>query len=128
MFLHKHFGDGGEISETDDIVRNLGHVLRTKRGCGYFLSSFGLSDAGYRTPEEMIMRLTAEIAENVRLYEPRVQMIDVDEEYDDGGNRARLVVRLRLRSKADKLGIVIDLRTNTFDVRRLDALAGSGGA
>jgi phage baseplate assembly protein W len=121
MFLHKHFGDGRAVSEIDDVVRNLGHVLRTKRGCGYFLATFGLSDTGYRTPEEMITRLTAEIAENVRLYEPRVQMLDVDEEYDDDGNRARLVVRLRLRTKDEKLGIVVDLRTNSFDVRPLGA-------
>ncbi len=56
MFLYKNFIDGKDISEVDDIVRNLGHVLRTKRGAGYFLSNFGLSDAGYRTPEEMITR------------------------------------------------------------------------
>ena len=120
MFLHKHFGNG-EVSEVDDIARNLGHVLRTKRGTGYFLKNFGLSDVGYRTPEEMITGLTAEIAENIRLYEPRVQLIAVDEEYDDDGNRAQLVVRLRLRSKDERLGIVLDLKTNTFDIVPLPA-------
>jgi predicted component of type VI protein secretion system len=115
MFLHKHFGDG-EVSEMEDIVRNLGHVLRTKRGAGYFLENFGLSDTGYRTPAEMVERLTREIAENVRLYEPRIVLLDVDEEYDDDGTRARLVVRFRLRSKSEHVGILFDFTKNAFDI------------
>lgn len=119
MFLRKHFLGGKQLSEVDDIVENLGNVLRTKRGSGYFLETFGLSDTGYRTPEEMVTSLTAEITENVRLYEPRVELVDIDDEYDDDGHRARLVIQLRIRSKDDRLGLVIDLRKNSFDIVRL---------
>lgn len=120
MFLHKHFiaGQGdAEEGELEDIVRNLNFVLKTKRGTGYFLPTFGLSDVGFRTPGEMITILTQEITENVRLYEPRVELVDVDEEHDDEGHRVHLIVNMKLRNASDLLQIVVDLKTNTFDVR-----------
>lgn len=104
MFLRKHFLGDKEVSEIEDIIDNLNNVLKTKRGSGYFLQSFGLSDTGYRTSEEMITALTAEIAENVRLYEPRVELIDVDDEYDDEGERARLVLHMKLRERDEEIG------------------------
>ena len=116
MFLHKHFVPGDKSTELEDIVRNLGYVLRTKRGCGYFLSSYGLSDSGYRTPEEMVEGMGREIAENIRLFEPRVELVDLDEVYDDDGRRATLIVNLRPRSTADNLRLVIDLQKNSFEI------------
>ncbi len=76
-----------------DIIRNLNNVLTTKRGYGYFLETFGLTDAAFRTTEEMVIVLSREIKENVRLYEPRVELIEIDEEYSDG-QRPRLIVKL----------------------------------
>src|SRR5262245_41858200 len=112
MFLYKHFVGGDHLSEMDDVIRNLNHVLRSKRETGYFLRNFGLNEVGFRTPEEMVTALTAELRENIRLYEPRVELIDIDEDYDDDGGRARLVVALRLRSAKEKLQIVFDLQKN----------------
>ena len=106
MFLRKHFLGEKDVSELEDVIENLGNVLRTKRGAGYFLPNFGLSDTGYRTSEEMITGLTAEIRENVRLYEPRVELIDVDDEYDDDGDRVRLVIQMKLRSKDEVIGLL----------------------
>ena len=116
MFLYKHFVGGDKLSELDDVVRNLSNVLHTRRGIGYFLRDFGLSEVGFRTPEQMVTTLTAELRQNIRLYEPRVELIDIDEAYDDEGQRARLVVQLRLRGASEKLQIVIDLRRNSIDV------------
>jgi phage baseplate assembly protein W len=118
MFLYKNFVDPeGAGTELDDIARNLGFVLRTKRGCGYFMRNFGLSDVGYRTPEEMVLGLTAEIEENLRLFEPRVALTGIDEEYDDDGARTTLVVNLRLRDTKEKLAIIFDLQKNQIDIR-----------
>ncbi|WP_437629878.1 GPW/gp25 family protein [Sorangium sp. So ce315] len=129
MFLYKHFVGGPDTREIDDVIRNLGHVLGTKRGAGYFLRSFGLTDVGYRTPEEMIVTLTAEIAENIRLYEPRVELLGIDEAYDEDGGRARLEVKLKLRSSSERLRLVVDPAARTFafqpDPR---GAAGQGGA
>ncbi len=118
MFLRKHFLGEKNISEVDDVIDNLHNIFRTKRGAGYFLANFGLSDTGYRTPEEMVLGLTTEIREIVRLYEPRVELTDVDDEYDDDGGRVRLVIRMKLRSKNEEIGLFVDLKKNSFDFRR----------
>ena len=116
MFLHKHFGDGASTSESDDVVRNLRFVLGTSKGAGYFIASFGLTDMG-GTQEQMVVMRMAEIEENIRLYEPRVELIRIDEGYDDDGGRARLSVELRLRGTEDRLELVVDLEAGTFDFR-----------
>jgi phage baseplate assembly protein W len=119
MFLYKNFLDGHETSEIDDVVRNVSYVLRAKRGTGYFLESFGTSDIGFRTPEEMVVAITAEIRENIRLWEPRVEIVDVDEDWDEAGHRTRLVVRARMRDSDAKVQIRVDLPSGTFDVVRV---------
>lgn len=118
MFLYRTFLNGQNTSEVDDIVRNLSNVLGTKRGTGYFLDNFGTSDIGFRTPEEMIVAVTAEIRENVRLWEPRVEIVDVDEDWDEAGRRTTLSVRMRLRESDAKIHVVVDLAKRTFDVVR----------
>lgn len=116
MFFYKNFLDGTETTLFDDVLRNLQWILSTRRGFGYFLETFGVSDVGFRTPEEMVVTLTAEIRESVRLYEPWVEVIDVDEDWDDAGKRTRLTVRMRLRDASEKLAVVVDLTNREFDV------------
>jgi len=123
MFLYKHFVPGSSTSELDDIIRNLGFILVTKRGFGYFLESFGLTDAGFRTMEEMVTTMTRELEENIRLYEPRVQLVDIDEEYVD--DRARLLVNLRMRDSSEKLKLTVNLADRTFDIRPVPTKEGA---
>ena len=118
MFLYKHFvSPEAPGTELEDISRNLSFVLKTKRGAGYFLKNFGLTDVGYRTPEEMVVGITAEIEENIRLFEPRVVLAGVDEEYSDSGGRTKLVVNLRRRDAKERIAIVVDLEKNKLDVQ-----------
>jgi len=119
MFLYKHFVGGREISDVDDIGRNLGFIFSTKRGCGYFLESFGLTDTGFRTTAEMVATITREIEENVRLYEPRVELLGIDERYT--GGRARLIVHLRVRDGQETLTLTVNLADRTFDIHPGDA-------
>ena len=117
MFLYKHFVHGAETTELADIIRNINNVLTTKRGYGYFIANFGLSEyTTFRTTEETVTTLTREIAENIRLFEPRVELIEIDEEYSDG-QRPRLIVNLRLRERKEKLRLVVDLADRSFDIR-----------
>lgn len=119
MFLHKRFLGGTELTELEDVLQNLRWILSTRRGAGYFLDNFGMSDVGFRTPEEFVVALTDELRENIRLYEPRVELVDVDEDWDDEGRRTKLLVRLRLRDTSDKLQVTIDLANKSFDVQPL---------
>ena len=115
MFLYKHFVPGADTTELANIVRNLNNVLTTKRGYGYFLETFGLTDAAFRTTEEMVLVLSRELTENIRLYEPRVELIDIDEEYSEG-ERPRLVVNMKLRDGKAKLKLVVNLSDRSFDI------------
>jgi phage baseplate assembly protein W len=126
MFLRKHFLDGVTLPVLEDVMQNLRWIFGTKRGSGFFLDDFGMSDAGFRTPAEMVVALTDEIKRNIRLYEPRVEVIDVDEDWNDAGKQSKLVVRLRLRERKEKLEVVIDMGQRSFDVRPVSARRAEG--
>ena len=122
MFLRKHFLDGVELPMLEDVMQNLSWIFSTRRGSGYFLDDFGVSDVGFRTPAEMVTSMTDEIRQNIRLYEPRVEVIDVDEDWDEANNQPKLVVRLRLRERSEKLEVIVDLAKRSFDVRPVASL------
>jgi predicted component of type VI protein secretion system len=117
MFLRKHFLDRVELTLLEDIMQNLNWIFSTRRGSGYFLEDFGVSDVGFRTPAEMVLTMTDEIRQTIRLYEPRVEVINVDEDWDEANNQPKLVVRLRLRERSEKLEVIVDLAKRSFDVR-----------
>src|SRR4051812_45368420 len=107
MFLHKHFLPKSAGTELDDIVRNIGFLLRSKQGCGSFLQGFGISETGYRTPEEMITVLSREIRESLAQYEPRIEITEIEEVYGDDG-RVSLKVHCRVRGTNQPFGIALD--------------------
>ena len=117
MFLRRQFLDGATLSVLEDVMQNLRWIFGTRRGSGYFLDDFGVGDAGFRTPAEMVVSMTDEIKQNIRLYEPRVEVIDVDEDWDEAGKQSKLIVRLRLRDQKEKLEVVVDMAQRSFDVR-----------
>lgn len=116
MFLGRVFLDKPSASVVEDVVRNLEWIFKSRRGTSYFLGSFGVSDVGFRTPQEMIVSLSEEIRENVTQFEPRVEILDIDEEWKNGGKRPRLVVKLRIRDASERLELSVDLRTRTFKI------------
>lgn len=121
MFLRKHFLDGATLTPLEDIMQNLRWIFSTRRGSGYFLEDFGVSDVGFRTPAEMVVATSNEIRHNIRMYEPRVEVIDIDEDWDDVTNQPKLIVRLRLRGQKEKLNVVVDLAKRSFDVQPVAA-------
>lgn len=106
MFLYKHFHREQAGSELDDIVRNIGFLLRSKQGCGSFLEGFGITETGYRTPAEMIDALGREIRETLGRYETRVEILEIEEVHSEGG-RITLAVSCRVRGSAERLGITL---------------------
>ena len=110
MFLHEKFMGvkPGEYSERDDVINNLNNIFMTKRGVGSFLRNFGLTETGHKTQAEMITSLTREIKENILLYEPRVELVEVDEDFDDETNRTVLSVHLKIRSDGQPLHFSMD--------------------
>lgn len=57
------------------IIANLNNILGTKRGYGFFLEKFGLSDYKHISSHEYVVDLlSSEIKENIELFEPRVKV------------------------------------------------------
>lgn len=104
---------GGEETLEQEVQRNLGYLLRAKRGAASFLPHFGLSETGFRTPEEMLTRLSEEIRENIRLYEPRVEVTEIEEDYESEDGRPRLVVHCRLKATQQPLSLVFEPHRST---------------
>ena len=115
-FLYRKFL-GREHSLLEDVLCNLRNLLRAKRGAASFLPGFGLSETGFRTAEEMLSQLGAEIRENIRLYEPRVELMEIEEDYDGDDGRPRLVVHCRLRGSAEPLSLVLDPYVRALSMR-----------
>ena len=109
-FLYRKFLQQPE-TPLEDILRNVGYLLRAKRGAGSFLIRFGLTETGFRTAEEMLNTLSEEIRENLAHYEPRVEVTDIDEEYVDDDPRPRLVVHCRVKETQAKLSLLLDPKT-----------------
>ncbi len=106
-FLARRFL-GVEETLLESVLRNLRHLLSAKRGAASFLPGFGLSETGFRTAEEMLSQLTAEIRENIALYEPRVEVTEIEEDYESENGRLRLLVHFRLKGSLEPLSVRID--------------------
>jgi phage baseplate assembly protein W len=79
--------------EYAEIVVSVGRILSTKRGFGALDERLGLSDLSATTSRASLANtLRAEIAENLKLYEPRVEIAHLTE----FGGPARLRLRFEL--------------------------------
>jgi len=57
------------------IMGNLNNILGTKRGYGFFLEKFGLSDYKHiSSHDDIVDMLSNEIKENIELFEPRIKV------------------------------------------------------
>lgn len=115
-FLHRKL-IGGEETELDSIVRNLGYILGTKRGAGSFLRDYGISETGYRTPEEMITSLGQELRESIERYEPRLEVTEIEETYDEA-NRPLLALNCLVKESKIALQLKYDPRERTASVAK----------
>jgi predicted component of type VI protein secretion system len=97
----------------EDVRRNVGYLLRAKRGAASFHPLFGLSETGFRTVEEMLGRLSEEIRENLRLFEPRLEILEIEEDHDGPADRPRLVLHCRLKSTRAPLSLIFTPHTGT---------------
>ena len=118
-FLARRFL-GVEETLLESVMRNLSHLLSAKRGAASFLLGFGLSETGFRTAEEMLSRLTAEIRENITLYEPRVEVTEIEEDYEAENGRLRLLVHCRLKGSLEPLSVRVDPQSRAVSLAPQD--------
>lgn len=115
-FLERKFLGAAEGSVVNDVVRNIGYLLRAKRGAASFRPEFGLTETGFRTGEEMLVVMDREIRENLAAFEPRVEVVEISEEYEADSQRPRLVVHCRLRGRAEAIRLTLDPRSREIAV------------
>jgi phage baseplate assembly protein W len=111
---HEHDLFGQKPPELDeverDVERNLRHILSTRRGYGYFVRDYGISDINLTA--ELVEKLKDEIQETVTLYEPRVEVLSINEHHDDDG--AHVVLKIRVLEGKSRRKFVLDMATRTF--------------
>ena len=98
---------GGEETEVESILRNLGYVLTAKRGASSILPDYGLTDLVAGTAEEYFLWLDREVRQTIDRYEPRVEVVEVEEDVDDDG-QTRMRLSLRIRSSQESLQLLLD--------------------
>ena len=124
MFLHRHFiaRDEKPGNVIEDILRNLKWIFQSKRGCGYFMEQFGLSDTGFRTPVEMVEILSDELKENIKLFEPRIELLEIIDDYSPDTGRVCLELICRFAEEKEVLTLRLDPRTRQIEVVPLEEL------
>ena len=102
MFLYRNFmkqESSGDPLITD-IMRNLQWIFDTKRGCGYFIPEFGLTQGGFRTNADIIEAYTDEIKEIIDLFEPRLKFLELGDDYDPETDASNLKLNVNLLTAA----------------------------
>ena len=106
MFLQRHFLKV-KTTELEDIERNLAFVLRSKRGASHDFNAMGLPDMHFRTADEAVNTLKIAVPELIERHESRLEVINVDDDFDDNG-RPFVTVQCRQRSTGAPIDIVVD--------------------
>lgn len=98
---------GVEETELESVLRNLRYILGARRGAASVLPDFGLSGLVPQTPEGLYEWMNREVRQVVHRYEPRVDIVTLEEDYDESG-RPKLRLHLRLRSTQEDLRLLLD--------------------
>lgn len=92
----------------EEVVENLTALLSTRRGFGALDERLGLSDfnsAGLGP--EPTARIMEEVAENIRLFEPRAELVAIEPLPSRAAGRPRLRIDLRVGER--ELPLTLDL-------------------
>lgn len=117
-FLYRKFL-GGEETEMESIVRNLRYVLGSRRGAASVVPDFGLSDLLPQTPEDLYNWINQEVRQVVTRYEPRVEIVAIEEDYDDEGH-PNLRLHLKLRDTQEDLQLMMNPRRREVTIAKDD--------
>jgi predicted component of type VI protein secretion system len=106
-FLHRKFL-GVVETHREAVMRNLVNLLQAKRGAASLLPGFGLTETGFRSDAERLAGLGAEIRETLSRYEPRVEVLEINEAPAPEGGAPGLMVRLVLRDSREPMDLLLD--------------------
>ncbi|GIW70581.1 MAG: hypothetical protein KatS3mg102_0123 [Planctomycetota bacterium] len=100
-------------AELRAVIDHLNHMLNTKKTFGAWLQDYGIGDFNeWKSRRKIVDTIMAEIAHNIRRYEPRVDIEEIKEVETDNPFRIRLEVRCRFLAAEKPVYIVIDSLAN----------------
>lgn len=106
MFLQRQFLKR-PVSELEDIQTNLTFVFQSKRGANHEFADLGLPDMNFRTAEAAVNALKEAVPALVARHEPRLEVVGVDDDYDDDG-RPFVTVSCVQKSTGVRFDIIVD--------------------
>jgi type VI secretion system lysozyme-like protein len=97
------------VDEVSSIIDNLHIILNTKRGYGFFLQNFGLSDYHHlHSGDDIAKMVVREISENIALFEPRLTLVNVKAIKDSNVARLSFRIDCQIRESAYSLKLFLD--------------------
>ncbi len=124
MFLRRKFPQSKQAqsqSEMADVLNNLNVLLNARRGAGSFDECFGLDTTAYRSHAEAAEILQRQVRENIEEYEPRLNVLSIEEEYNDEG-KPFIEVLCELRSSGEVLKIKSSTDRGKFETMPFDPM------
>jgi type VI secretion system protein len=116
--LRKLAGDTAEEDEVGSIIDNLNNMLNTKRGYGFFLQDFGLSDYHHLSScDDIAEMITREIIENIERFEPRLKLIKIEASKENKLSRLSFRIDCVIHNNACSLTLFLDQIRDCFQVR-----------
>lgn len=120
-FFDKFRRRAGPRDELSEIAENVGRILAARRGFGAIDERFGLSDPSASTSRAHLAEVLAgEVAETLRLFEPRVEIAELVEVAGGTGPALRFRLTCRLRGGPKSLYLVYDRETNRLVLEPTD--------
>lgn len=104
----------GDESERDDdeiasIIENINNILNTKRGYGFFLQDFGLSDYHHLSScNDITAIIINEVTENIARFEPRIKLINIEAINENTFFRQSFCIDCVVRDNARPLKLFLD--------------------
>ena len=107
----------GDDDEIKSIVDNLNNILNTRRDYGFFLKNFGISDHHHlNSSDHIALMVIDEVTQNIKHFEPRVELIDIVTIEDDRLFRLSFRIDCMVRKNSHSLKLFLDPRNDHYQV------------
>ena len=101
----------------EEIVRHLNSLLNTKRHYGSFYEKLGISDcSSFSNQKELLETLEIEIRENLHLYEPRIELININPLPHSLLNHLRFELECKISDDPQSLFVTVNTKLNQMKV------------
>lgn len=108
-FVQKFSSRKSPDDPIQDIMKNLRCILNTKKDYGSMLPSLGIGDYNAHHSRSLIIdTIIKEIQENIRLYEPRVHLIEIKEVSSQASFRIRFELKCEIVDYSKPLFLIFD--------------------